>query len=495
MGDTVLHSFTNDGSDGYSPYAGLIMDGSGNLYGTTSVGGVIFELVKSSGTYTEKVLYSSAKSANSYAGLIMDGSGDLYGTTFTGGGYGGGTVFELVNSSGSYSEKAIHNFQPSSALDGFRPYAGLVMDGAGNLYGATLEGGATNNGTVFELSPFSGPAQTTTTTLTSSLNPADAGQNVTLSAVVTVARGLPTGTITFSTGGTVLGMAPVSGGVATLGVGLADILGIGTFNITAQYTPDSVAFAPSSGTISQTVTEQGVVLTSGNNTLNGNQTVNGTVSATSYTGNGSGLTGVNAATAATASGLTCTACVGNTQLAVSYAGSATQGGPATSALNALMLGGLLPSAFQPAGSYATTGANLFSGNQSITGNLILTGSLTGGSANLAGLSVSGNFATAGTVTIGAGGTPITEHLSMTVNPTFPALMPGAFCTTASFALASAADGDTIALGVPNERMVGGLVYTAWVSAANTITVQVCTFTPVPSMTFGSGAIRVDLWKH
>ena len=112
-------------------------------------------------------------------------------------------------------------------------------------------------------------------------------------------------------------------------------------------------------------------------------------------------------------------------------------------------------------------------------------------------SVTGNSATTGAVTIGSGGTPITKHLSILVDPAFVALKPGA-CTSASFTFTGASDGDTTALGVPNSRMTGGgnLIYSAWVSAAGTITVQACNGNAnSPQKIAGSGAIRVDLWKH
>jgi hypothetical protein len=102
-----------------------------------------------------------------------------------------------------------------------------------------------------------------------------------------------------------------------------------------------------------------------------------------------------------------------------------------------------------------------------------------------------------TPAIGSGGTPITEHLSILVNPTFVALKPGA-CTTANFTFTGASDGDTTALCVPNARMTGGgnLVYTVWVSAPGTITIQVCNVNAsTPQKTAGSGAIRLDVWKH
>jgi uncharacterized repeat protein (TIGR03803 family) len=161
--EKLLHSFAGESGDGYHPYGGLIMDGAGNLFGTTLYGGssawgTVFELVNSSGTYTEKVLYgfggSSTDGQYPLGDLIMDASGNLYGTTETGGsGAYYGTVFELVNSSGTYTEKVLHIF---AGTDGAYPLAGLIMDSSGNLYGTTEEGGASNAGTVFELANSSG---------------------------------------------------------------------------------------------------------------------------------------------------------------------------------------------------------------------------------------------------------------------------------------------------------------------------------------------------
>jgi uncharacterized repeat protein (TIGR03803 family) len=159
---TTLYSFTG-GSDGATPIAGLISDPSGNLYGTTQINGAggagtVFELVNSSGNYTEKTLYSfTGGSDGGYpfaAGLISDSSGNLYGTTSGGGTSGNGTVFELVNSSGNYTEKVLYSFAGGS--DGANPVAGLIADAPGNLYGTTLFGGAAGNGTVFELVNSSG---------------------------------------------------------------------------------------------------------------------------------------------------------------------------------------------------------------------------------------------------------------------------------------------------------------------------------------------------
>ena len=481
--EQVLYSFTNSGGDGAYPIAGLLTDSSGNLYGTTQQGGAgnvgtVFELVNSSGTYSEKVLFGFSSSSGggyypAYGALIMDSSGNLYGTTVSGGPRGQGTVFELVNSSGTYTENALYNFG-SGCSDGYYPYAGLVMDSAGNLYGTTQGGGSGGAGTVFSLTHLSGPAVATTTTLTSSSNPTTAGEYLSLTASVTSSYGPASGTVTFSEGSTVLGTQTLACGSATQSIPDAEALGIGTYTITAQYSPNVPVLAASSTALTQTVNEAGVVVTNGNNTLDGNQTIVGSVSASSVTassfvGNGSGLTNL------TASGLNCTSCIGNIQLGINYAGSSSQGGPAA---NALLLGGFSPSYFQPAGSYATTGANLFNGAQSITGNL----------------SVTGNTSTTGTTTLGSSGTPIVEHLSKTFSPTFT-LSGGAVCASEAFTFAGARDGNTVALGVPNERMTAtDLIYTAWVSAPNKVTIRVCAFSGAPA-NFGSGPIRVDVWIH
>jgi uncharacterized repeat protein (TIGR03803 family) len=478
--EQVLYSFTNSGGDGSYPIAGLVMDSSGNLYGTAQNGGVgnwgtVFELVNSSGTYNEKVLYGFLPSngdgqSPGFGTLIMDSSGNIFGTTSSGGAASNwGTVFELVNSSGAYSEKVLYSFGSGCSSNGIAPFGGLVMDSSGNLYGTTASGGTSNAGTVFSLTHLSGPPSSTTTTLTSSLNPATAGELVMFTANVASSYGLATGTVTFSEGSTVLGTQTLACGAATLPLQDAEALGIGTYTITAQYNPNVPVLSPSSNTLNQTVNEAGVVLTNGNNTLNGNQTVDGSLSAFTFTGNGSGLTNVSA------SGLNCTACVGNMQLGINYAGSTSQGGAAA---NALMLGGFLPSAFQPAGFYATTGANAFTGNQSVTGNLALTG----------------NSSTTGTTTMGSGGTPIVQHLSMTFNPNF-VLKTGQVCTSQAFTFTGVSDGNTVALGVPNERMTAtDLIYMGWVSAPNKVTLRVCAFAGKPA-NFGTGTIRVDVWQH
>jgi uncharacterized repeat protein (TIGR03803 family) len=162
---TVLYAFGSTATtDGHTPYAGLLMDSAGNLYGTTASGGanggthgdgVVFSL---NAAGKETVLYSFGAAANDgmnpYATLVMDSAGNLFGTTRAGGTYAsggarrGGTVFKL---SPAGTETILYSFGAAGASDGSSPQAPLLVDGAGNLYGTTAGGGAHGDGTVFKI--------------------------------------------------------------------------------------------------------------------------------------------------------------------------------------------------------------------------------------------------------------------------------------------------------------------------------------------------------
>jgi uncharacterized repeat protein (TIGR03803 family) len=151
---TVLHVFPKAGSDGEIPYAGVIQGSDGNFYGTTYFGGssgfgTVFKVTPSG---TETVLYSFAGGSDGehpYAGVIQGSDGNFYGTTYQGGASGYGTVFKIAPSG---TETVLHSFAGGSS-DGANPEAGLTQGTDGNFYGNTYLGGASNLGTVFEITP------------------------------------------------------------------------------------------------------------------------------------------------------------------------------------------------------------------------------------------------------------------------------------------------------------------------------------------------------
>jgi uncharacterized repeat protein (TIGR03803 family) len=145
--ETVLYSFVG-GLSGYYPAGGLIMDTAGNIYGALSNGGAdgaVFELSPSGGGWTEKVIYSPTDLI--YAGgLTMDASGNIFGATES-------TVFELSpNGTGGWNPTVIHTFT-GAPKDGSYEVGTPVLDRAGSLYGTTYLGGTDDYGTVYELSP------------------------------------------------------------------------------------------------------------------------------------------------------------------------------------------------------------------------------------------------------------------------------------------------------------------------------------------------------
>lgn len=164
--ETPIYEFSG-GSDGSNPYgATLIFDGAGNIYGTTYAGGggscsggcgVIFKLTPAGSGWAESVLYTFAggsDGASPWSGITLDRAGNLYGTTVFGGTFGGGTVYELSPSGSGWTKKTLHSFQMQT--DGSSPYAGVIIDPFGNLYGATQFGGSGNGGTAFEMTPSGG---------------------------------------------------------------------------------------------------------------------------------------------------------------------------------------------------------------------------------------------------------------------------------------------------------------------------------------------------
>ena len=207
--ETQLYSFLG-GTDGAFPNAGVVFDQGGNLYGTTIHGGAtgdgaVFRLSPPSppgGAWTETILYNFVGSRDGeycIGGLTFDSAGNLYGAGLYGGRYGGGTVFQLMPAGqGNWSLNVLHSFKGTN--DGIDPLGPMIVDkagivygmtydgtafsltppargqvnwtikalyhfgaiagvgallhgGSGGLYGTTALGGATNNGTIFQLTP------------------------------------------------------------------------------------------------------------------------------------------------------------------------------------------------------------------------------------------------------------------------------------------------------------------------------------------------------
>jgi uncharacterized repeat protein (TIGR03803 family) len=167
---SVLYSFCQEYGcpDGAPPDAGVTLDAQGNLYGTTggggaNDGGVAYELTSTQDGWEYTVVHTfgvpsgHSDGANPGDAVVLDASGNLYGTTGRGGEYGLGTVFVLTYNSGQWTEDLLWQF---SGKDGAGPVVPVTLDGKGNIYGTTAGGGDFCDGefcgTAFELTPNSG---------------------------------------------------------------------------------------------------------------------------------------------------------------------------------------------------------------------------------------------------------------------------------------------------------------------------------------------------
>jgi uncharacterized repeat protein (TIGR03803 family) len=239
----TIYTFPSTGARGLTPEGTLVIDGSGNLYGTTRAGGkagdgAAYKLtLGTNGKYTESVLYSfGSNGITPYGGLVFDPSGNLYGATKFGGEDNDGVIYELV--APKYTERVV---LPLNGEDGSQPLNTLVYSG-GYLYGTTSVGGANGNGAVLVVNPA---ASKTTTTLTSSANPSTSGEQVTFTATVTPAP--PDGEpIVFEP----FGQVNMTGGVATYSI---STLKVGTTKVRAVYEGDLNFVTSMSAWLSQVV--------------------------------------------------------------------------------------------------------------------------------------------------------------------------------------------------------------------------------------------------
>jgi uncharacterized repeat protein (TIGR03803 family) len=209
---TTLVSF--NGSNGSFPTGSLLLDGSGNLYGTTAYGGAnsvgtVFEIVHGSGAITTLASMSSwIGTFPDLAGVVEDSSGNFYGTAFSGGANNQGSVWKL--SSGVLSALASFN-----NTNGEHPFGSLSIDSAGNLYGTTETGGANGDGTIYKIAAGTG----TITTLTSLSG--STGTD-------------PVGGVLLDSGGDIFGVTASGSGATASGTVIEIPAGSGTVNVLAD---------------------------------------------------------------------------------------------------------------------------------------------------------------------------------------------------------------------------------------------------------------------
>jgi uncharacterized repeat protein (TIGR03803 family) len=174
---TILLTFTS--ANGANPQGGLIFDASGNLYGTTILGGpgtanagTVFRLSPPAAgktVWTQATLTTfdgGTGGARPAGNLVFDSDGNLYGTTVAGGS-GDGTVFQLTPPAGSIPPWNLNTIFQFDGTNGNAPYAGPLIDSGGNLYGTTAAGGKSGDGLVYRLNkPAAGKTAWTETVLT-----------------------------------------------------------------------------------------------------------------------------------------------------------------------------------------------------------------------------------------------------------------------------------------------------------------------------------------
>ena len=150
----LLYTFVRN--DSYDPSSALVIDNTGNLYGTTlySEGGsgTVYQLTNSGSGWVHNTLYGFNQTTGAYPfGVILDNAGDLFGATAGGGSNNRGAVYELTAGSGGWTFNSLFNFTGLNSNSG--PQAPLTMDSQGNLYGVTSGEGAYAYGNVFKLTP------------------------------------------------------------------------------------------------------------------------------------------------------------------------------------------------------------------------------------------------------------------------------------------------------------------------------------------------------
>jgi hypothetical protein len=203
--ESVLHNFTGY-ADGTFPEGGVTLDAAGNVYGTTFIDGPaagnVYQLLANS-DWAFDIVYSFVdipSGGNPNSGVTLDSSGNIYGSTSMGGVKGGGTVFELSNEGGSWTIHLLYSFSGGEGPQ----LSKLIFDQAGNLYGTTYSDGPVPNhsyGTAFKLTPSNG------TWIYTSLHDFTGGSD----------GAYPVGTLTFDANGNLYGTASQGGDLGRCG--------------------------------------------------------------------------------------------------------------------------------------------------------------------------------------------------------------------------------------------------------------------------------------
>jgi len=161
--ETILHEFKSQADGGY-PIGALILDSSGNVYGTTEFGGangvgVVFELSRSAGVWSETELFSfnSTDGGEPWAGVTFDSAGNLYGTTYNGGTHDGGVVYKLTPGSSGWTQSVLYDYT-SGGDAGAAMFSPVLLDHSGEIYVTAANGGSFSAcsfgcGIVFEIEP------------------------------------------------------------------------------------------------------------------------------------------------------------------------------------------------------------------------------------------------------------------------------------------------------------------------------------------------------
>ena len=254
---TTLVSF--DDTDGEYPQGSLIIDASGDLYGTTYLGGAdgegtVFEIAETptgySTTPTTLVSFTNTDGANLQGSLIVDSSGDLYGTTANGGASIDGSVFEITDTPGGYSDVPT-TLASFNNTDGETPQGSLITDSAGNLYGTASYGGAHFDGTVFEIANTTTGYNSTPVVL-ATFNGTD-GSHPSASLLADTAGNLYGTTVDGGTDGdgTIFEIAKTTTGYNSTPIALV------SFNFTDGANPEGTLIADAAGNLYGTTTHGG----------------------------------------------------------------------------------------------------------------------------------------------------------------------------------------------------------------------------------------------